>query len=85
MAQARAKREGTEPPSQKFVYNRFALQLEENKMLIDFTETQKKTWDDEPEFLKKIYTQITESQIYKDYMASDEDDYAVSMFLFPFW
>ena len=45
-------------------------------MLIDFAETQKKTWDDEPEFLKKIYTQITESQIYKDYMASDEDDYA---------
>jgi len=76
VAQAKAKREGTEPPSQKFVYNRFALQLEENKMLIDFTETQKKTWDDEPEFLKKIYTQITESQIYKDYMASDEDDYA---------
>ena len=76
VAQARAKREGTEPPSQKFVYNRFALQLEENKMLIDFAETQKKTWDDEPEFLKKIYTQITESQIYKDYMASDEDDYA---------
>ena len=75
VAQARAKREGTPMPSQKFAYNRFALQLEGNKMLNDFMETQKKSWDDEPEFLKKIYTQITESQIYKDYMASADDDY----------
>ena len=75
VAQARAKREGTEMPSQKFVYNRFALQLEENKMLIDFMESKKLNWDNEPEFLKKIYTQITESPIYQDYMASAEDSY----------
>ena len=75
VAQARAKREGTPMPSQKFAYNRFALQLEGNKMLNDFMEAQKKSWDNEPEFLKKIYTQITESQIYKDYMASADDDY----------
>ena len=76
VAESRAKREGTPMPSTKFVYNRFALQLENNAMLNDFIETQKKNWDDEPEFLKKIYTQITESQIYKDYMESPEDDYA---------
>ena len=76
VAQARARREGTAMPSQKFAYNRFALQLEENKMLNDFIETQKKNWNDEPEFLKKIYTQISESQTYKDYMASADDDYA---------
>ena len=76
VAQSRAKREGTEMPSQRFAYNRFALQLEENRMLNDFMETQKKNWNDEPEFLKKIYTQITESQIYKDYMEAPEDDYA---------
>ena len=76
VAQSRAKREGTEMPSQRFAYNRFAMQLEENRMLCDFMETQKKNWNDEPEFLKKIYTQITESQIYKDYMAAPEDDYA---------
>ena len=76
VAQARAQREGTAMPSQKFAYNRFALQLEENHMLTEFLESQKKNWDQEqPEFLKKIYTQITESQIYKDYMASDEDSY----------
>ena len=75
VAQSRANREGTEIPSQKFAYNRFAMQLEENKMLNDFIESKKLSWDDEPEFLKKIYTQITESQIYKDYMESTEDNY----------
>ena len=75
VAESRAKREGTEMPSQRFVYNRFALQLESNKMLNDFLEQQKKNWDDEPEFLKKMYTLITESQTYKDYMAAEEDSY----------
>ena len=76
VAESRAKREGLEMPSRKFVYNRFALQLEGNKMLNEFLETQKLNWDNEPEFLKKIYTQISASQIYKDYMASKDDDYA---------
>ena len=76
VAQARAKREGTAEPSQKFAYNRFALQLEANHMLNDFLETQKKNWDQEqPEFLKKIYDQITKSEIYQNYMASEEDNY----------
>ena len=76
VAQSRAEREGTAMPSQKFAYNRFAMQLEGNHMLNEFLESQKKNWDQEqPEFLKKIYTQITESQIYKDYMASSEDSY----------
>lgn len=75
VAESRAKREGTPMPSRKFADNRFALQLEENKMLLEFTETQKKTWNDEPEFLKKIYTQITESEVYKEYMESEKDNY----------
>jgi N utilization substance protein B len=75
VAQSRAKREGTEMPSQKFAYNRFAMQVEENKMLNDFMESKKLNWDDEPEFLKSIYTQITDSQIYKEYMESAEDNY----------
>ena len=74
VAESKAKREGTPMPSTKFVYNRFALQLEQNKMLNEFMETQKKSWDEHPEFLKKIYIQITESQIYKDYMESADDD-----------
>ena len=76
VAESRAKREGTPMPSQRFAYNRFALQVEQNKMLNDFLEAQKKSWDNEPEFMKKMYTLITDSEIYQDYMASAEDDYA---------
>ena len=75
VAESRAKREGTPMPSRKFADNRFALQLEENKMLLDFMETQKTTWNDEPEFVKKMYTSITECQVYMDYMESEEDSY----------
>ncbi len=75
VAQARAKREGTDMPSAKFIYNRFALQLEENKMLIDFVETQKKTWDNEQEFVTKLYKQIAESLIYQEYISSADDSY----------
>ena len=73
--QARAKREGTEEPSQKFAYNRFALQLENNKQLCEFMETQKQAWADEPEFVGRLFEQIEQSQIYKDYMESEEDNY----------
>ncbi len=76
VAETRAKREGKQMPSTRFIYNRFALQLEENKMLNDFIETQKKTWNDEPEYITKLYKQIVESSIYQEYMAADEDSYA---------
>ena len=45
-------------------------------MLNEFMESQKKTWDDEAEFVRKLYLQITESNIYKEYMASGDDSYA---------
>ena len=75
MAQARAKREHLQEPSQKFAYNRFVMQLEENDQLREFAETQKRTWDEEPEFVGKLFTQIEKSQIYKEYMADNEDSY----------
>ena len=75
IAQAKANREGLPQPSSKFAYNRFTLQLEENVQLRDFMETQKKTWNDEPEFISKLYEQIADSTIYKEYMESSEDDY----------
>jgi len=75
--QAKARREKTAEPSQKFAFNRFALQLENNKQLCEFMETQKHTWADEPEFVGRLYEQIEQSQIYKDYMESTEDNYAL--------
>ena len=76
IAESKARREGTEKPSAKFAFNRFTLQLEENKQLSEFIGSQKHTWTDEPEFVGKLFDQIEQSQIYKDYMASKEDDYA---------
>ncbi len=73
--QNRATREGKPAPSSKFAYNRFTLQLEENHQLNEFMETQKKSWDDEPEFVARLFEQIEGSQIYKDYMDNPADDY----------
>ena len=78
VALSRAKREGTEQPSQKFVFNRFALQLSENKALQDFMDTQKTKWEDTEAsmaFLSNLFETIESSQTYKDYMESDEDSY----------
>lgn len=72
---ARANREGLPMPSSKFVDNKFATQLEENKQLCDFIATQKQTWDDDVEFVRKLYSQITQSRIYIDYMESDDSSY----------
>ena len=75
IAQGKAKREGTAEPSQKFALNRFALQLENNKQLEEFAETQKRSWADTPEFVGKLFEQIEQSQIYKEYMESTDDSY----------
>ena len=71
----RAQREGTELPSQKFAYNKFAVQLEDNLQLNDFIETKKMTWDDDIEVVRKILAQIEESEIYQAYMDSEDDSY----------
>ena len=76
VVQAKARREGTPEPSRKFADNRFALQLESNKQLGEFMETQKRTWADEPEFVGHLFELIEQSQIYKDYMESEADDYS---------
>ena len=72
---ARAQREGTPLPSQKFTLNRFALQLEENKALNEFMSTLKHTWSDDQEFVGKLYELIEASETYQEYMASKDDNY----------
>ncbi|MGN1376154.1 MAG: transcription antitermination factor NusB, partial [Prevotella sp.] len=72
---ARAKREGTPLPSARFANNRLALQLEENQQLCDFLATQNQVWEDDIDFVRKLYSQITQSTIYAEYMESEEDSY----------
>ncbi len=71
----RAQREGTDAPSPKFACNKFALQLEENKTLGEFMETQKQSWSDDIEFVRRLCNQIEQSQAYAEYMASEDDSY----------
>jgi N utilization substance protein B len=63
-------------PNMKFVENKFALQLEINKQLLDFAATQKRTWNNDEDFVKGLYEQIADSDIYKAYMASEDNSYA---------
>ena len=76
ITETKAMREGKPRPSTRFVYNRFTLQLESNKLLMDFMGTQKWTWADKPEFVGKLFEIIEQSQIYKDYMNARTDNYA---------
>ena len=75
--QAKAQREGLPEPSQKFAYNRFALQLENNRQLAEFLETQNRSWAEYPDVIGKLFEQIEQSQTYKDYLESTDDDYAI--------
>ena len=75
VATARAQREGQPVPSSKFVDNKFAFQLEINKMLQEFYDGQKHIWEDSIEYVKKLYLQIEASDIYKDYMNDPDSSY----------
>ena len=75
IAKQRAEREGTEAPSEKFINNKFVLQLEGNKQLTSFLEDKKLTWDNDIEAVRKHCDQIEQSAFYKDYIASDDDSY----------
>ena len=62
-------------PNTKFVDNRFIAQLEVNKQLLEFSETQKKTWENESEFVKRQCEVIMNSDIYKEYMECETSSY----------
>ena len=62
-------------PNTKFIDNRFIAQLEVNKQLLEFSETQKKTWENESEFVKGLCEKIMDSDIYKEYMESETSSY----------
>lgn len=62
-------------PNTKFVENRFIAQLEVNKQLLEFSNNQKKIWENEADFVKTLCDKILESDIYKEYMASETSSY----------
>ena len=62
-------------PNLKFVNNRLAAQLEANTDLIKFSEKSKLDWINYSDFLRRLLDSIVESDIYKEYMASETSSY----------
>ncbi len=62
-------------PNTKFVDNRFIAQLELNAQLNEYVTTQKKSWEAEADFVKRLCEQIMDSDIYKEYMAAETSSY----------
>lgn len=62
-------------PNPRFVNNRFAAQLFNNRHLRRHLEEQGLVWDTAHEAIGLLFKQITESDIYKEYMSQVESTY----------
>src|SRR5574344_1922208 len=51
----RAQREGLQEPSARLAFNEFAVQLEENKMLLDWIDVKHSNWDENIEVVRSLY------------------------------
>ncbi len=63
-------------PNKKFVENKFIAQLEANRQLLDFMASRKRSWSNDENFVRSLYETIANSDIYKEYMDSEENSYA---------
>ena len=62
-------------PNLKFVNNRFAAQVAVNEQLCKFAEKSKTNWVENSDLLRRLLDAIEESDIYKEYMASETSSY----------
>ena len=69
----RAQREGLQEPSARLAFNEFAVQLEENKMLLDWIDVKHSNWDENIEVVRSLYNTITSSDLYADYVSGAFD------------
>ncbi|MFI3269597.1 MAG: transcription antitermination protein NusB [Rikenellaceae bacterium] len=59
-------------PNKKFVNSQFIHLFENSDTVNDYLHSRKLSWKGEPEFIKLMYTKLTESERYKRYMLSPE-------------
>ena len=70
-------------PNPRLVNNRFAMQLASNKQLTKFEESRQTfRWTDAEDVIRSLYKDITESPLYEQYLANEEDSYNVDR---EFW
>ena len=75
---ARAKHLATQAeknPNPKFIHNRFIAQLKANKELEVYVNEHKISWANEPDFIRVMLDRILASDLYKNYMADENDSY----------
>lgn len=61
--------------SHRFADNQFTAQLEANKQLQEFVETKKKSWNNDIDYIKKLYADILQSEYYQEYMQMEAVTY----------
>ncbi len=65
-------------PNTRFIDNAFMEQLAQNKQLEEFAANQKRSWEDEGDFVKRLFSLVEETKAYQEYMAKEsltyEDD-----------
>lgn len=60
-------------PNMKFVNNRLVSKLANNEVLNQYAQDHTITWNDDPIFERLMLDKVIKSDIYSDYMASDDD------------
>lgn len=69
-------------PDTRLINNRFIAQVRENKMLKEYVDRQSVSWVNEPDFIRILLDRLLASDLYKTYLTSEEDSYAVDQ---DFW
>ena len=62
-------------PNTKFIDNKFVLQLSENKQLKKNIANEKISWANDADFVKRLLETISTSDIYADYMNSEDNSF----------
>ncbi|PWD97703.1 transcription antitermination factor NusB [Marinilabilia rubra] len=62
-------------PNRKFINNRVILQLKDNKQLLNYIDATGLSWKNNEQYVKDVFKLVLESELYKQYMESEEDSY----------
>ncbi|MBR5469830.1 MAG: transcription antitermination factor NusB [Paludibacteraceae bacterium] len=62
-------------PNMKFVNNLFVKRLLANNEFLENIKSLSASWNDNPEVIKSIYSEIQQSDFYIEYMSSSENDF----------
>jgi transcription antitermination protein NusB len=64
-------------PNLRYISNRLIDKLRNNKDLTTYVTKNKINWANSQELVKKIYQSMVESEVYKDYLAENEDNFQI--------